>query len=84
MDILPLQGFSFVHNQEPEPFFGIPSQIRQLHVDVILENMFKKGVKRNREYCIRAVVLMLEIYKELGNLRIHLNPIKKLKSLDVV
>lgn len=49
------------------------------YIEIILGNVFMAGQKWHRDYSVLTISLMLEIYKELGNYGVHLNPMKDLQ-----
>lgn len=49
--------------------------------EIILKSIFKGGQPEHTGYAILAVSLMLEIYRQLNNYGIHLNPKKELQCL---
>lgn len=73
--------YNYLYDKNPAQSLAVLLRARE-YIDVILESMFKVQQIPDRDYSILAVSLLFEIYGELGNYNVHLDPKKKLRSLQ--
>lgn len=74
--------YEYVYDENPEQSKTVLLRARD-YIDVVIEHMFTTGQKYDREYYFLAVSLMLEVYGELRNYQVYVNPSEKLDSLQM-